>query len=55
MCIRDRVSSDVVNEKRVLVLCAGGGTSGLLANACLLYTSFLLLELDYHVLLVLGL
>ena len=27
------VSSDVVNEKRVLVLCAGGGTSGLLANA----------------------
>ena len=27
------VSSDVVNEKRILVLCAGGGTSGLLANA----------------------
>ncbi|MCD7809051.1 MAG: PTS lactose transporter subunit IIBC, partial [Erysipelotrichaceae bacterium] len=27
------VSNDVVNEKRVLVLCAGGGTSGLLANA----------------------
>lgn len=27
------ISSDVVNEKRVLVLCAGGGTSGLLANA----------------------
>ncbi|MCD8027560.1 MAG: PTS lactose transporter subunit IIBC [Erysipelotrichaceae bacterium] len=27
------VSHDVVNEKRVLVLCAGGGTSGLLANA----------------------
>ena len=29
------VESDVVNEKRVLVLCAGGGTSGLLANALL--------------------
>lgn len=27
------VEADVVNEKRVLVLCAGGGTSGLLANA----------------------
>jgi len=27
------VSAEVVNEKRVLVLCAGGGTSGLLANA----------------------
>ncbi len=27
------VSNEVVNEKRVLVLCAGGGTSGLLANA----------------------
>ena len=27
------VFSDVVNEKRILVLCAGGGTSGLLANA----------------------
>ena len=27
------VSSDVVNEKRILVLCAGGGPSGLLANA----------------------
>ena len=27
------VSSDVVSKKRVLVLCAGGGTSGLLANA----------------------
>ena len=27
------VSSDVVNEKRILVLCAGGGTSGFLANA----------------------
>lgn len=26
------VSSDVVNEKRILVLCAGGGTSGLLAK-----------------------
>ena len=27
------VSSDVVNEKRVLLLCSGVGTSGLLANA----------------------
>ena len=27
------VEATVVNEKRVLVLCAGGGTSGLLANA----------------------
>lgn len=27
------IAGDVVSEKRVLVLCAGGGTSGLLANA----------------------